>query len=306
MGGVSAVRRFAPSTTGDAHPGTLLSALLCWLDARAAGAKLILRLEDLDALRSDEAKVATMEERLTWFGLDFDAVERQSAHGGRHRDARDELARRGLLYACRCSRKEVAAAGEWAPDGGWRYPGTCRDAGLPLDGGFHLRWRLEDREVAARSLAGWELRGNPWRNFGDPILWRRVGVPAYHLACVVDDLALGVDGVVRGRDLQHCATVHHHLAATLGGEPPWFHHHLLLLERHGGKHAKFHGAVGAGELEKTYSAEELCGILALAAGLRPDAAPATPAELLADFSWSRVRTRDRVLDWDGERLELGP
>src|SRR4029450_6275622 len=121
------VGRFAPSTTGPAHPGTLLAALLCWLDARAGGARLLLRLEDLDRGRSRPEWSARMQSDLAWLGLHFDGVREQHGGGEAHAEALERLAAAGRLYPCRCGRSELRARpGAAAPDGSARYPGTCR------------------------------------------------------------------------------------------------------------------------------------------------------------------------------------
>jgi glutamyl/glutaminyl-tRNA synthetase len=94
------VSRFAPSTTGRAHPGTLLAALLAWLDARSRKARLLLRLEDLDPERSRPEWSLHIREDLAWLGLDFDAIEEQHDSGARHDAALDALAALGVLYPC--------------------------------------------------------------------------------------------------------------------------------------------------------------------------------------------------------------
>ena len=99
--------RFAPSTTGPAHPGTLLAALLCWLDARSQGAAVWLRLEDLAPQRCLPEYADGMLRALEWLGLDWDGVERQSDHGQDHAAALDRLAEAGWLYPCTCSRAEM-------------------------------------------------------------------------------------------------------------------------------------------------------------------------------------------------------
>ncbi|RIK92413.1 MAG: hypothetical protein DCC71_24510, partial [Proteobacteria bacterium] len=128
------VSRFAPSTTGPAHPGTLLAALLAWLDARARGARFVLRLEDLDPERCRPEWSARLVSDLAWLGLDFDAVEHQHAFAFRHEAALDRLAAQGALYPCACSRSALRAAGTPAPDGGLRYPNRCRGRALPAGG----------------------------------------------------------------------------------------------------------------------------------------------------------------------------
>jgi glutamyl-tRNA synthetase/glutamyl-Q tRNA(Asp) synthetase len=304
------VSRFAPSTTGPAHPGTLLAGLLCWLDARSRDARLILRLEDLDPERCRPEFAQAFADDLAWLGLDWDARCLQSEAQPRHEAALERLAATGLLYPCACSRKEVRAAGQPAPDGGFRYPGTCRTRPLPEGAwrgcGEPLRMRLEPGTLAIRDESGADLSLDPWEAFGDPIVVRRDSAVAYRLASVVDDAAEGVNRVVRGRDLALTTAPQVALQRVLGLATPVYRHHLLLLEDHGGKLAKFHGAVSAAALRARYTSEELCGFLAHAAGLRPDANPVTPAQLLADFAWQQVDSADRSIQWHQGSLTLHP
>ncbi len=308
MSGASAIGRFAPSTTGPAHPGTLLAALLCWLDLRAAGGRAILRLEDLDPQRSSPARASAMRDDLTWLGLDWDAVQLQSQLRARHEAALDRLAAAGLLYPCRCSRSDIRTGAEPAPDGSFRYPGSCRGRPLP-SGGWRqsdepLRLRLPLGRIELRDESGASLSGDPEAVQGDPVVRRRDGAVAYHLASVVDDDAAGVTRVVRGRDLADTTAIQVALQRLLDLPTPAYRHHLLLLEERGGKLAKLHGAVGAEALRAHCTPEELCGFLAHAAGLRPDEAPTTPRALLAGFAWNDVARDDRVVRWHGDRLEL--
>lgn len=310
--GKEGIGRFAPSTTGPAHPGTLLAALLCWLDARSRGAQVVLRLEDLDPQRCRPEWDVAMRRDLAWLGLQWDGCVRQSEGpaGEGHVRALDELAARGLLYPCRCSRAEIRAAGRPAPDGGTAYTNRCRDRPLPpaSEGGWRrcrepLRVRLPEGAIALRDESGLDLGGDPARAFGDPVVRRRDGAVAYHLASVVDDAAAGVTRVVRGRDLAPSSVLQVALQRLLGLGTPAYRHHLLLLEERGGKLAKLHGAVGADVLRTRYDGPGLCGLLAHVAGLRPDAAPVSPAELVPGFGWERVAARDRVLRWSGTALE---
>jgi len=131
------VARFAPSATGLAHPGTLLAALLAWLDARARGARLLLRLEDLDPERCRPEWRARMRDDLAWLGLDFDATETQSAFAARHEAALDRLAAAGVLYPCACTRTILRAGALPAPDGGNRYANDIvRASSLGVMSGF--------------------------------------------------------------------------------------------------------------------------------------------------------------------------
>jgi glutamyl-Q tRNA(Asp) synthetase len=299
--------RFAPTTSGPAHPGTLLAALLCWLDARSRGATLSLRLEDIDSTRCTPASADDMRSALEWFGLDWDESSLQSANRAQHESALDRLADRGLLYPCACSRSEIKRSGERAADGGWRYSGRCRERSLPKGGwraaGEALRLRLTSERIEPRDEGGVDLAQNPAREMGDPVLLGRSGSMAYHLASVVDDGHQQIARVVRGRDLAASTPIHVTLQRHLGLPTPAYRHHFLLLEKSGGKLAKLHGAVGWRELRERVSSEALCGVLASAAGLIEAATPVRPRELLAVFDWGRVRSDDLPMRWTGERLE---
>ena len=305
------VARFAPSTTGRSHPGTLLAALLCWLDARSRGARLELRFEDLDPQRCSPAHLESMRDDLGWLGLDWDAERRQSDLALGHEAALDRLAGEGRLYACCCSRAEIRASARSAPDGGWRYSGRCRNRPLPhaVAGGWRacteaIRLRLPEGRLEFFDEGGLDLSQDPAEALGDPVVRRRDGAIAYHLACVVDDAASGVTRIVRGRDLAASAATQVALQRLLRYPTPSYRHHLLLLEEHGGKLAKLHGSVSAALLRRHYDARSLCGLLAHAGGLQRDGAPVSPRDLLPDFSWSRVGREDRVLRWSGSALEI--
>ena len=300
--------RFAPSTTGPAHPGTLLAALLCWLDARSRGARIVLRLEDLDPDRCRPEYASRMQEDLRWVGLNFDEVTQQSDAREPHEQALDALAALGLLYPCTCTRSEIRTEGRAAPDGSIRYPGTCRNRPLP-PGGWRacaqpLRVALPPGEIVLHDESGLPLSQDPKEEMGDPVVRRRDGAIAYHLAGVVDDATAGVTRVVRGRDLAITTATQVALQRALSIERPAYRHHLLLLEKRGEKLAKLHGAVGAEELRAHYTAEALCGLLAFWAGLAERPEPTTPEALLADFRWDAVAREDKALHWTGSALEL--
>lgn len=299
--------RFAPSTTGPAHPGTLLAALLCWLDARSRGARLLLRLEDLDPARCRPEWSERMLGDLAWLGLDFDAVESQQSGGVRHEAALDALAGQGRLYPCRCTRSELRSSAGTTADGTLRYPGTCRNRPLP-PGGWRdtrepLRAALPPGRIEIRDESGLDLGQEPAACPGDPVVRRRDGAIAYQLAGVVDDGHAGVTRVVRGRDLAASTATQVALQQLLALPRPRYRHHLLLLEERGGKLAKLHGSVDVDRLRTRYDASSLCGALAHAAGLAASPEPTTPAALLASFRWQDVASADRVVRFTGERLE---
>ncbi len=301
------VGRFAPSATGPAHPGTLLAGLLAWLDIRAVGGRIVLRLEDLDPERCTPAKSAALIAQLAWFGLEFDVIEHQSANGARHAAALDRLAAAGWLYPCAMSRAELAAIGRRAPDGSMAYDNRGRGTALPVGGwraaSVPLRAWLPDGVI---DLGGPDLRQDPAAVMGDPVVRRRDGAVAYQLACVVDDAASGVTRVVRGRDIAPSTATQVALQQRLGLPTPTYRHHALLLEVGAGrKLSKFHGAVGVPELQRHYTPEALCGLLAHLIGLRHNAAPCRPCELVAEFHWNRVRRDDVALHWTGSALVPG-
>jgi glutamyl/glutaminyl-tRNA synthetase len=298
--------RFAPTTSGPAHPGTLLAGLLAWLDARSRGARCALRLEDIDPVRCTPEHASAMREALAWLGLDWDAESLQSANRPAHAAALDRLEASGLLYPCACSRTEIARAGVRAADGGWRYTGRCRGRELPR-GGWRavdgaVRMRLPEGRVDLRDESGLDLSQDPSADMGDPVLRRRDGAIAYHLAVVVDDAEAQITRVVRGRDIAPSTATHVLLQRALGLPTPSYRHHFLLLEETGGKLAKLHGAVGFRELATAYDGPALCGLLASFAGLAPDPRPTTPRALLAGFDWARVRDEDRAVRWTGSAL----
>ena len=299
------VSRFAPSTTGEAHPGTLLSALLVWLDARAAGGRALLRLENLDVTRCKPAWQAQLIDDLTWLGLDWDETIVQSDRRADHEAALDRLAADGRLYACACSRRE-RTGGRRAPDGGWAYANRCRDRGLPSGdwrrAGVPVRLRLDDGWLALRDDSGLALDQDPAAEMGDPVVVRRDGVIAYQLVVVVDDAASGVTRVVRGRDLATATATQVRIHDALGLVPPRYRHHLLLLAEEGGKLAKLHGSIPASRLRAHHDGPGLCGVLAHACGLRATPAPITPRALVDAFDWSRVAVEDRHATWTAAGL----
>ena len=298
--------RFAPTTSGPAHPGTLVAGLLAWLDARARGARLLLRLEDIDPTRCTPELAVEMRAALVWLGLDWDEESLQTESRAAHEAALDQLEAADLLYPCACSRTEIASAGLRAADGGWRYTGRCRTRPLPA-GGWRavdgaLRLRLPEGRIELRDESGLDLSQEPLVAMGDPVLQRRDGAIAYHLAVVVDDAAAGITRIVRGRDLAPSTATHVLIQRALGLPTPSYRHHFLLLEESGGKLAKLHGAVGWRELAQVYSGPALCGLLAQLSGLAPDARPTTPRALLAVFDWARVRSDDLLVRWSGGAL----
>jgi glutamyl/glutaminyl-tRNA synthetase len=300
------ISRFAPSTTGEAHPGTLLSALLVWLDARARDGRVILRLEDLDTTRVKAQWAKQLIEACAWLGLDWDDVVVQSDRAPAHAAALDELARAGRLYACACSRAD-RSGGRRAPDGGWAYENTCRPRVITdwRSSTEAIRVRLPDEPIALIDDGGLDLSQVPARDMGDPIVRRKDGVIAYQLAVVVDDAAAGITDIVRGRDIAPSTATQVMLQRLLALPTPRYRHHFLLLEPGANKLAKLHGSIPFSQLAARYSGEALCGVLASAAGLT-ELRDVRARELVSEFAWSRVRTHDVVATFDPDRgLAIG-
>jgi glutamyl-Q tRNA(Asp) synthetase len=301
------VSRFAPSTTGEAHPGTLLAALLVWLDARSRRGRVLLRLEDLDTTRTKAAWAEQLIDACRWLGLAWDDVVVQSDRRAAHEAALDALAAADRLYPCSCSRA-ARAGGRRAPDGSWAYENTCRGRPLP-PGDWRatadaIRARLDDDRIDLVDDGGLDLSQTPARDMGDPVVRRRDGVIAYQLAVVVDDHDAGITDVIRGRDIAPSTATQVMLQRLLGLPTPRYRHHFLLLEPGAGKLAKLHGSIPFSDLRARYSGAALCGLLAHAAGLQSTTAPCAPGDLVAVFDWQRVPTLDRIARWDERGLAI--
>lgn len=238
--------RFAPSPNGPLHLGHAYAAVVAHDIARARDGEFLLRIEDIDGTRSRPELVDEFLADLEWLGLVWDgAVVFQSARRASYAQAGERLKAMGLLYPCRCTRAEIAAAATKTGPDGPVYPGTCR--GRDIDPG-DAAWRLDMGKAAA--LAGpleWvdELAGVQHATpevFGDVVLLRKEAPASYHLAATLDDAADGVTLVTRGADLFAASHVHRLLQALLGLPVPVWHHHGLLVEPGGSKLAKRRGA----------------------------------------------------------------
>jgi glutamyl-tRNA synthetase len=244
--------RFAPSPTGDLHLGSAATALVAWLSARVAGGRLVVRVEDIDRPRVVAGSEARQLDDLRWLGLDWDegpdvggphAPYRQSERTAAYDDALARLAARDLLYHCDCSRAEIArvASAPHPGDEGPRYPGTCRAHGLaarPFRRPPAVRLRVPAGTTAVDDALAGRVTQDVAADVGDFVLRRGDGVYAYQLACVVDDLAMGVTEVVRGRDLLDSTPRQALLASLLGSPAPAFAHVPLVVGAEGARLAK--------------------------------------------------------------------
>jgi glutamyl-Q tRNA(Asp) synthetase len=193
--------RFAPSPTGPLHFGSLVAAVGSYLDARAAGGTWLLRIEDVDAPRMVKDAAEAMLRTLERLGFAWDgAVEYQSRRSAHYRAALERLKLAGRVFACACSRREVADSG-LGPDGAPRYPGTCRRGIAPGREARAWRLQVEPGQVCFDDGLQGRICQDLAAEVGDFVVLRADGCFAYQLAVVVDDAEQGVTHVVRGADL---------------------------------------------------------------------------------------------------------
>lgn len=279
--------RFAPSPTGRLHLGNLRTAIAAWLWSRREGGGFIVRMEDLDRVTSRREHEEVQLADLAAIGLDWDGVVvRQSERFDRYDAVVDELTASGRTFECFCTRREIAEAVN-APNGparGGLYPGTCRE----LHPARREARRAEGRPAAIRLRSDHrvvefvdEVAGTRSGVVDDVVLRRNDGVPAYNLAVVVDDVAQGVDLVVRGDDLLDSVPAQVELREFVGGAPlRWAHVPLVLSER-GRRLAKRDGAVTLPDrLDLGDTAADVVRFLLSSLGVTPDPDAGTPAELM--------------------------
>lgn len=248
--------RLAPSPTGLLHVGHARTFWIAAQRARAANGLLWLRDEDLDPQRSRVEFATAMREDLRWLGITWDAEMRQSERLGAYREAMERLLRSGHVYACNCSRRDLQQAVQ-APheeDDEPVYSGRCRPAatgGTAAEGLQPLtnyRFRMEDGEAVRfvdrhAGAQSFTASCDAGADFGDFVVWRKDGLPSYQLACVVDDAAMGVTEVVRGRDLLKSTARQMLLQRALGLPTPAYYHCDLIRDQAGVRLAKRHDAL---------------------------------------------------------------
>lgn len=278
--------RFAPSPTSDLHVGNLRTALVAWLMARSTGRRFLVRIEDLDVARVAAAPgVETRQlDDLRRLGLDWDGeVVRQSERTDLYAAAIARLP----TYECFCTRREIAEAASAPHADGYRpYPGTCRRLTEA-----ERSARRRERTAALRVDAGgaaFTVRdvwaGGVSAAVDDFVLRRNDGAWAYNLAVVVDDLAQGVDQVVRGDDLLSSAPRQAWLTSQLGGDPPLYGHVPLVVNTAGQRLAKRDGAVTLADLAaRGITAPEVLSLLGASLRLNEPGEPVTAEVLLGRF-----------------------
>jgi glutamyl/glutaminyl-tRNA synthetase len=266
--------RIAPSPTGWLHLGHARTFWMAQQRARAQNGVLVLRNEDLDPHRSKPKFVADMYADFRWFGIawqegpDCGGPFGPYSQSERHKfyaDAFEKLRAGNFIYPCACSRKDLrsAATAPHAADDELIYPGTCRPkAGSKLKVeslkpaptlapamhnsrvATNYRFLVPDGEVISFTDGHYgSQQFVAGRDFGDFVVWRHDGIPAYQLAVVADDAAMQITEVVRGADLLLSTARQILLYRALGLEPPAFYHCPLLADERGTRLAKRHDSL---------------------------------------------------------------
>jgi glutamyl/glutaminyl-tRNA synthetase len=239
--------RIAPTPSGYLHLGNALSFAVTAALARKTGAKILLRIDDLDHQRVNLSYVQDIFDTLNFLDIPWDegprdVQEYQSTWSQMHRlglykDALQQLADQRDVFACQCSRSQLQGA---------VYTGMCRNKSLPLDT-LNTAWRLytDERELAIKTLNDGSVTTCLPSEMKDFIVKKKDDYPAYQLASLVDDIHFGVDLVVRGEDLYPSTIAQHYLADVLDAgvfKNITFHHHPLLMESGDKKLSKSAGA----------------------------------------------------------------
>jgi glutamyl-tRNA synthetase len=299
---VPPVGRLAPSPTGAQHIGNARTYLITWLSVRSRGGRLVLRIEDIDSPRIKPGADRQIMDDLRWLGLDWDeGPYYQTKRLHLYEQALVKLQNQEFVYPCTCTRSDIeeAASAPHAEHEGPAYPGTCAgrravDA-RNLDRPFAWRFRSSlNQATFVDGVAGPVTV--PLSQAGDFVVWKSSGTPAYQLAVVVDDAAMGVTEVVRGDDLIPSTPRQLQLYASLGLSAPCFAHVPLVVGPDGRRLAKRHGDTRLAALrEQNVQPEALLGLLAWSCGWLPAIEPIALAGLLPLFRWETIPRPSFVL-----------
>jgi len=299
--------RFAPSPTGALHLGNVRTALFNWLYARAHGGACVLRSEDTDATRSDEAALGAVEDGLAWLGLDMDegpstggqhGPYRQSERQALYRDCLDHLLAAGQAFHCYCTREELAAARERQLAAGQppRYPGTCRDLDAEARGARAaegrvptIRFRVPDSGSVTFDDGVVGRQTTRLAGVGDFVIARSDGGPAFFLANAVDDAHMGITHVLRGEDHLTNTPRQLLLLEALGLPAPAYAHFSLLLGGDGRPLSKREGGATLEQLRQTgYLPAAVLNHLARIGFTPAEAGVLSPPALAQQFDLDRV------------------
>lgn len=284
--------RFAPSPTGPLHFGSLVAAVGSYLDARSQGGEWLVRIEDVDTPRCQPGMGDVILRSLDAFGFTWDReVIWQSRRGEAYAAALDELKRRGLAYACGCSRKEIAdSATRPAVDGGLAYPGTCRHGLAPGRSARAWRLRVPDQRVGCVDRIQGEVGQHLAEDVGDFVLLRADGLFAYQLAVTVDDQFQQISDIVRGADLLDSTPRQLWLQRCLGAPTPRYAHLPVVANAAGEKLSK---QTRAAAIDPAQAAPQLVAALRFLGQPAPD--ELARASLAEVWAWA-------LAHWDFARI----
>ena len=294
----SPVGRLAPSPTGALHLGNARTFMIAWLKARAAGGRVILRMEDLDHPRDKPGAAEQAVEDLRWLGFDWDEEYVQSERRELYRAALRRLVDAGLAYPCVCSRRDVEAAQSAPHDGEQlRYPGTCRGRFASWGDAFAAKgaapcWRFRTppgAAVAFDDVFAGRVEQDVEAALGDFPLARDPDGAGYTLAVVVDDAAMGVTEVVRGDDLLAATPAQMLLQRALGLPAPAYCHVPLVVGADGRRLAKRHGDTRIASFRRAGLAPEtVLGRLAATCGWAERGESVSLGDLLPRFDLATI------------------
>ena len=277
---------------------------------------MIMRIEDLDPRAQSRERAELLMSDLLWLGLDWDeGPYYQSDRTTYYEDALEQLGGQGITYPCFCTRSQLhAASAPHASDGTYVYQGTCRNL-TPAEVEEHMRTRkpatrlrvpaIDDPSgtICFEDLVYGPQREVLARDCGDFLVQRSDGVFAYQLAVVVDDALMGVNQVVRGRDLLGSAARQSYICKLLGYQPPTYAHVPLLVAQDGRRLSKRDRDLDLGALRDAgVSPKAVVGKLASTVGLAERHEELSPSDLLARFSWETLAEHREDIVADHEFL----
>jgi glutamyl-tRNA synthetase len=248
--------RFAPSPPGFLHVGGARTAIYNDLLRQSVGGAFVLRIEDTDKERSDEAMTRQIQSALQWIGVVWDEGPfLQSERLPRHHERAEELLAAGKAYRCFCTPEELDVQREEAQKRGaaFRYPRTCLrlsreeiETRLAAGKPFAVRFRMPDENITFTDIVRGDMDFPP-DALDDFILLRSDGNPTYHMSVVVDDIDMGITHVIRGEDHLSNTPKHIPLFRALGGTVPTFGHLPLILGPDKKRLSKRYGATSVEE-----------------------------------------------------------
>ena len=298
--------RFAPSPTGYLHVGNLRTALFNWLIARKAGGTFILRLDDTDPERSKDEYAEAIQEDLTWLGLTWDRIEKQSARLDRYAAAADSLREKGRFYEVFETPTELDLKRKKQLNMG--QPPVYDRTGLKLSDAEKDKLRAERpgywRFLLEHERIEWEdgILGPisiDAASVSDPVLIRADGQVLYTLASVVDDVEMGVTNIVRGSDHVTNTATQIQIIEALGATPPRFAHHSLLTGPQGEALSKRLGTLSLRDLRKEgVEPMALLSLMARLGSADPVEVRTSHQELIDGFDISRFGAAPTKFDKD--------